>query len=136
MILRMNLNGGVASVDSIHRTRVLVVEDTESVRALISYMLRRRGYEVVAVENGPEALAQASDDIDVVVMDVGLPGLNGLEVCRQLRAEAATASLPIILLTGRSHHEDVRDGLRAGANEFLTKPFQEADLMSALKRLS
>jgi CheY-like chemotaxis protein len=136
MILRMNLNGGVASVDSIHRTRVLVVEDTESVRALISYMLRRRGYEVVAVENGPEALAEASDDIDVVVMDVGLPGLNGLEVCRQLRAEAATASLPIILLTGRSHHEDVRDGLRAGANEFLTKPFQEADLMSALKRLS
>ena len=133
----MNPSGGVsAAVEPIHPTRVLVVEDTESVRALISYMLRRRGYEVVAVDNGPDALAQASDDIDVVVMDVGLPGLNGLEVCRQLRAEAATASLPIILLTGRSHHEDVRDGLRAGANEFLTKPFQEADLMSALKRLS
>jgi CheY-like chemotaxis protein len=132
----MNASGGVAAVEPIHRTRVLVVEDTESVRALISYMLRRRGYEVVAVDNGPEALTQATDDIDVVVMDVGLPGLNGLEVCRQLRAEAATASLPIILLTGRSHHEDVRDGLRAGANEFLTKPFQEADLLSALKRLS
>jgi CheY-like chemotaxis protein len=133
----MNQSGGVsAAVEPIHPTRVLVVEDTESVRALISYMLRRRGYEVVAVDNGPDALAQANDDIDVVVMDVGLPGLNGLEVCRQLRAEAATASLPIILLTGRSHHEDVRDGLRAGANEFLTKPFQESDLMSALKRLS
>jgi len=133
----MNLSAGVgAAVEPIHPTRVLVVEDTESVRALISYMLRRRGYEVVAVDNGPEALTRALDDIDVVVMDVGLPGLNGLEVCRRLRAEPATALLPVILLTGRVHQEDVRDGLRAGANEFLTKPFQEADLMSALKRLS
>ena len=133
----MNLSGGVgAAVEPIHPTRVLVVEDTESVRALISYLLRRRGYEVVAVDNGPEALVRALEDIDVVVMDVGLPGLNGLEVCRRLRAAPATASLPVILLTGRSHHEDVRDGLRAGANDFLTKPFQEADLMLALKRLS
>jgi len=133
----MNLSGGVgAAVEPMHPTRVLVVEDTESVRALISYLLRRRGYEVVAVDNGPEALVRALEDIDVVVMDVGLPGLNGLEVCRRLRAAPATALLPVILLTGRSHHEDVRDGLRAGANDFLTKPFQEADLMSALKRLS
>ncbi len=133
----MNLSGGVgAALEPIHPTRVLVVEDTESVRALISYLLRRRGYEVVAVDNGPEALIRALEDIDVVVMDVGLPGLNGLEVCRRLRAEPATALLPVILLTGRSHQEDVRDGLRAGANDFLTKPFQEADLMSALKRLS
>jgi two-component system, OmpR family, alkaline phosphatase synthesis response regulator PhoP len=133
----MSLSGGVGgAVQPLNRVRVLVVEDTDSVRALISYMLRRRGYEVVAVDNGPDALTQASDDIHVVVMDVGLPGLNGLEVCRRLRAEPATATLPVILLTGRSHHEDVRDGLRAGANEFLTKPFQEADLMSALKRLS
>jgi two-component system, OmpR family, alkaline phosphatase synthesis response regulator PhoP len=136
MIRRMNASGGVAAVEPIHRTRVLVVEDTESVRALISYMLRRRGYEVVAVDNGPDALSRAMDDIDVVVMDVGLPGLNGLEVCRRLRAEPATALLPVILLTGRGHQEDVRDGLRAGANDFLTKPFQEADLLSALKRLS
>jgi CheY-like chemotaxis protein len=133
----MSLSGGVGgAVQPLNRVRVLVVEDTDSVRALISYMLRRRGYEVVAVDNGPDALTQASDDIHVVVMDVGLPGLNGLEVCRRLRAEPATATLPVILLTGRSHHEDVRDGLRAGANEFLTKPFQEADLISALKRLS
>jgi two-component system, OmpR family, alkaline phosphatase synthesis response regulator PhoP len=133
----MSLSGGVGgAVQPLHRVRILVVEDTDSVRALISYMLRRRGYEVVAVDNGPDALTQAADDIHVVVMDVGLPGLNGLEVCRRLRAEPATATLPVILLTGRSHHEDVRDGLRAGANEFLTKPFQEADLISALKRLS
>ncbi len=133
----MNLARDVgATAEPIHRTRVLVVEDTESVRALISYLLRRRGYEVVAVDNGPEALVRALEEIDVVVMDVGLPGLNGLEVCRRLRAEPATALLPVILLTGRSHQEDVRDGLRAGANDFLTKPFQEADLMSAIKRLS
>ena len=69
-------------------------------------------------------------------MDVGLRGLSGLEVCRRLRAEPATASLPVILLTGRGHREDVGDGLRAGANEFLTEPFQEADLISAHRRLS
>jgi CheY-like chemotaxis protein len=132
----MNLSGGIVGAELTHRTRVLVVEDIEQVRALISVILRRRGYEVVAVDNGPAALSQANDDFDVVVMDVGLPGLNGLEVCRRLRAEPVTASLPIILLTGRSHREDVRDGLRAGANDFLTKPFLEADLLSAIKRLS
>jgi DNA-binding response OmpR family regulator len=133
----MNPSGGDVQVaDPSQPTRVLVVEDTEQVRALISLMLRRRGYEVIAVDNGQAALSQANDDFDVVVMDVGLPGLNGLEVCRRLRAEPATASLPIILLTGRSHREDVRDGLRAGANDFLTKPFLEADLLSAIKRLS
>ena len=132
----MNLSGGIVGAEPTHRTRVLVVEDTEPIRALISLMLRRRGYEVVAVDSGPAALSQANDDFDVVVMDVGLPGLNGLEVCRRIRAEPATATLPIILLTGRSHREDVRDGLRAGANDFLTKPFVEADLLSAIKRLS
>jgi CheY-like chemotaxis protein len=132
----MNLSGGIVGAEPTLRIRVLVVEDTEPVRALISLMLRRRGYEVVAVDSGPAALSQAQDDFDVVVMDVGLPGLNGLEVCRRLRAEPATASLPIILLTGRTHHEDVRDGLRAGANDFLTKPFLEADLLSAIRRLS
>jgi CheY-like chemotaxis protein len=133
----MNLpGGGVEVADPFKPARILVVEDTEPVRALISLMLRRRGYEVIAVDNGPAALFQAQDDFDVVIMDVGLPGLNGLEVCRRLRAAPATASLPIILLTGRSHHEDVRDGLRAGANDFLTKPFLEADLLSAIQRLS
>jgi CheY-like chemotaxis protein len=133
----MNLPGGDVQVaDPSQPTRVLVVEDTEQVRALISLMLRRRGYEVIAVDNGQAALSRVNDGFDVVVMDVGLPGLNGLEVCRRLRAEPATASLPIILLTGRSHREDVRDGLRAGANDFLTKPFLEADLVSAIKRLS
>jgi CheY-like chemotaxis protein len=133
----MSLPGPIGgAAEPTHQTRVLVVEDTEPVRALISVMLRRRGYDVIAVDNGPAALSRANDGFDVVVMDVGLPGLNGLEVCRRLRAEPATASLPIILLTGRTHHEDVRDGLRAGANDFLTKPFLEADLLSAIKRLS
>jgi CheY-like chemotaxis protein len=133
----MSLPGAIGgAAEPTHRTRVLVVEDIEPVRALISVMLRRRGYEVIAVDNGPAALSRANDGFDVVVMDVGLPGLNGLEVCRCLRAEPATASLPIILLTARSHHEDARDGLRAGANDFLTKPFMEADLLSAIKRLS
>jgi CheY-like chemotaxis protein len=133
----MSLPGAIGdAAEPTQRTRVLVVEDTEPVRALISVMLRRRGYEVIAVDNGPAALSRANDGFDIVVMDVGLPGLNGLEVCRRLRAEPATASLPIILLTGRTHREDVRDGLRAGANDFLTKPFLEADLLSAIKRLS
>jgi two-component system, OmpR family, phosphate regulon response regulator PhoB len=133
----MSLPGAIGdAAEPTQRTRVLVVEDTEPVRALVSLLLRRRGYDVVAIDNGAAALTQAKDGFDVVVMDVGLPGLNGLEVCRRLRAEPATASLPIILLTGRTHHEDVRDGLRAGANDFLTKPFLEADLLSAIKRLS
>jgi DNA-binding response OmpR family regulator len=127
----MDVTGGALT-----RERVLVVEDNEQICSLIHIMLSRRGYEVIDVRDGQAAIANASDNIDVVLLDLGLPGMNGLEVCRRLRGEPETASLPVIMLTGRAHPEDVRDGLRAGASEFLVKPFQEAELLAAIQRVS
>jgi DNA-binding response OmpR family regulator len=115
--------------------RVLVVEDSELIRSLLTILLGRRGYDVVAVSRGQAALdAAPGGAFDVVLLDVGLPDVNGLEVCRRLRSRPATAGLPIILLTGRDQPGDIRDGLAAGADDFLTKPFEEAELMARLRR--
>jgi DNA-binding response OmpR family regulator len=114
------------------RGRVLVVEDAEPIRTLLSILLGRRGYEVVAVADGRAALDAAGRGFDLVLLDVGLPDINGLEVCRRLRSRAATADLTIIMLTGRDHPGDIRDGLAAGADDFLTKPFEESELMARL----
>jgi DNA-binding response OmpR family regulator len=124
----------VQEPDATRRDRVLVVEDNESIRLLLSRLLERGGYDVVAVALGEAALEAALDGINVVLLDAGLPDLNGLEVCRRLRAQPETADLPIILLTGRTEIEDRRDGFAAGADDFLTKPFEEAELMARLHR--
>lgn len=122
-------------MESPTRERVLVVEDSDLIRSLLTTLLGRRGYDVVAVSHGQAALDTApGGGFDVVLLDVGLPDLNGLEVCRRLRSRPATAGLPIILLTGRDQPGDVRDGLAAGADDFLTKPFEEAELMARLRR--
>ena len=121
-------------LESPKRGRVLVVEDNDSIRLLLRRLLERGGYDVVAVALGQAALEAALDDINIVLLDAGLPDLNGLEVCRRLRAQPETADLPIILLTGRTEIEDRRDGFAAGADDFLTKPFEEAELMARLHR--
>jgi DNA-binding response OmpR family regulator len=124
----------VQELDATKRGRVLVVEDNDSIRLLLKRLLERGGYDVVAVALGEAALEAALGDINVVLLDAGLPDLNGLEVCRRLRAKPETADLPIILLTGRTEIEDRRDGFAAGADDFLTKPFEEAELMARLHR--
>jgi DNA-binding response OmpR family regulator len=116
------------------RGRVLVVEDSDVNRSLLRILLQRRGYEVEAVGDGQAALDAAAGGFDLVLLDVGLPDINGLEVCRRLRSNAATANLTIIMLTGRDHPGDIRDGLAAGADDFLTKPIEEAELMARLAR--
>ena len=122
----------MTQLDVANRGRVLVVEDTELLRATLSQLLERRGYEVLAVGDGNAALAAARTGVDLVLLDVGLPDMTGLEVCRRLRSSAATANLTIIMLTGRDHPGDIRDGLAAGADDFLTKPFEESELMARL----
>lgn len=118
------------------RRRVLLVEDSEGQRALLTRLLEREGYEILAVDNGAKGLSAADASIDVVLLDIAMPGLNGLDVCRQLRGDPATANLPIILLTGRTDSRDVRDGLLAGADAFLSKPVEIDALLSAVAWLS
>jgi putative two-component system response regulator len=113
---------------------VLVVEDDAANRVLLTRLLERAGYRPVTADDGPSGLA-ASFELapDVVLLDVVLPGMDGLEICRRLRADPRTVALPVVLLTGRTSVDDVVAGLDAGADDFLSKPFHEAELLARLR---
>jgi putative two-component system response regulator len=113
---------------------VLVVEDDLANRVLLVRLLERAGYHPVTADDGPSGLAAAFDvGPDLVLLDVGLPGMDGLEICRRLRADPRTVALPVVLLTGRTSIDDVVAGLDAGADDFLAKPFHEAELLARLR---
>ncbi|HEX5241548.1 MAG TPA: HD domain-containing phosphohydrolase [Candidatus Limnocylindrales bacterium] len=114
--------------------RVLIVEDDPANRELLQVTLRRAGYHPVPTADGLSALrAVASEPPDLVLLDVGLPGMDGLSVTRQLRDQPGLATLPIIMLTGRASTEDIVAGLDAGADDFVTKPFQSAELLARIR---
>jgi putative two-component system response regulator len=111
--------------------RVLVVEDDAADRSGLVELLDRAGYEAIAVADGRDALRAAGDDEpDLVLLDVELPGTNGFDVCRELREGTRTATLPIILLTGRGAIGDIVAGIAAGADDFLRKPYEQAEVMA------
>jgi DNA-binding response OmpR family regulator len=111
--------------------RILVVEDEKSIRTIIEYALRDAGFEVATVARGDDALdAIARDGADLVVLDLMLPGLDGLEVCKRIRAERNT---PIIILSARGDELDKVLGLELGADDYVTKPFSPRELVSRVK---
>ena len=113
---------------------VLVIEDDPANRALLTALLERAGYRAVTAADGPSGLAAALETApDIVLLDVGLPGMDGLEICRRLRADPRTVTMPVVLLTGRTSVDDVVAGLDAGADDFLAKPFHEAELLARLR---
>jgi two-component system, OmpR family, response regulator len=112
-------------------TRILLVDDEQSIQTLLSYPLRKDGYEVVQASDGREALDRfAEQPFDLVVLDVMLPQLDGLEVCRRLRARSA---VPIIMLTAKSEEIDKVVGLELGADDYITKPFSMREFRSRVK---
>lgn len=114
--------------------RVLVVDDEEQMRALVTSTLRFAGYDVVEAASGTEALARIGDaDADLVVLDVGLPGLDGFELVRLLRGQGLT--IPVLLLTARDDVDDRVRGLRLGADDYVTKPFSVAEVVARVEAL-
>jgi DNA-binding response OmpR family regulator len=111
--------------------RILVVEDEPHLRHFVAVHLRLEGYEVDAVSSGSDALALAhADPPDLVLLDIGLPDVDGLAVCRRLRGHARTAGVPVILVTGRAEALDKLAGLAAGANDYVLKPFDPLELVA------
>src|SRR5438270_11307429 len=111
--------------------RILLVDDEQSIQTLLSYPLRRDGYEVVQVADGREALDRFEEEaFDLVVLDLMLPKIDGLEVCRRLRSQS---SVPIIMLTAKSEEIDKVVGLELGADDYITKPFSMREFSSRVK---
>jgi two-component system, OmpR family, response regulator RegX3 len=112
-------------------SRILVVEDEESYSDPLSYLLRREGYEVSVAETGPAALALFdSNGADLVLLDLMLPGLSGVDVCRRLRQRS---SVPVIMLTAKDSEIDKVVGLEIGADDYVTKPYSSRELLARIK---
>jgi len=102
---------------------VLVVDDEVEIRQLLSTMLTMMGYQPFTAEDGLDALEKISEcQPDILILDVMMPRMDGLTLCRKLRDSQETAALPIIMLSGKAHQEAIREGLQAGANRYLVKP--------------
>ena len=115
--------------------KVLVLEDESSIRSFIVINLRRAGYEVIEAETGEEALEKLKEhaDVRVALLDIMLPGIDGFEVCRRIRATNAT--IGIIMLTARSEDADKIIGLESGADDYVTKPFNILELKARIRAL-
>ena len=112
-------------------TRILVVEDEESFSDPLSYLLRKEGYDVCVAQTGPEALAEFDRaGADLVLLDLMLPGLSGMDVCRALRSRS---SVPVIMLTAKDSEIDKVVGLEIGADDYVTKPYSSRELLARIK---
>jgi two-component system phosphate regulon response regulator PhoB len=115
---------------------VLVIDDKSDLVRLLEYNLSKAGYRVLTAGNGEEGLAAAQDQApDLVVLDVMMPGLDGWEVCRRLRGDPSTSSLPLIMLTAKAEEEDRVLGLELGADDYVTKPFGVRELLTRVNAL-
>ena len=113
---------------------ILLVDDEETIQKLLTFPLERAGHRVVHARDGEEALERfRSEDVDLVVLDLMLPKMDGLEVCRRMRAEAS--AVPIIMLTARGDEVDKVLGLELGADDYITKPFSIREFMSRVRAL-
>lgn len=122
--------------EAAHVPRVLVVDDDNDIRCLIVGKLERAGMEVIEAADGPSALLAAhANDLDLVVLDVLMPGLSGIEVCQQLRDDPATGKVPVMLLTALSHQRYVESGIDSGAAYYMSKPFSPAALVMRVRSL-
>ena len=113
---------------------ILVVEDEPDIRRLVVLHLEREGFRCRTASNGGDALREAQRAVpDLVVLDLMLPAIDGLEVCRRLRADAGTASVPIIMLTAKSGEVDRVVGLEVGADDYVVKPFSPTELVARVR---
>lgn len=116
------------------KEKILVIEDEEDIQELLAYNLSREGYQVLPAVNGEEGLRLAKNKLpDLILLDLMLPGMDGLEICRQLKKEPKTQSIPVLMLTAKSGEADIVTGLEMGADDYLPKPFSPRVLLARIR---
>ena len=116
------------------KERILAVDDEEDILELITYNLLREGYEVVAVVSGEKALESVRElPPDLVILDLMLPGMDGLEICKLLKKDEKTAHVPVIMVTAKGDEADIVAGLELGADDYVTKPFSPRVLVARIR---
>lgn len=122
--------------EKINGLRVLIAEDDDLIAELVEYKLRLEGFEVSLVHDGAEAWERLQADCpDLVILDGMLPGMDGLEILRRIRETDGIPDVPVVMLTARRLEQDIVDGLRLGASDYLVKPFMPEELMARIMRL-
>ncbi len=118
------------------KNRIMVVDDEVGALTLIGIMLERGGFEVVKAQDAYEALNHLrSITPDMIILDVMMPGIDGIELCRQIRAAGATRETPILILSARGDPESVERGMNAGADDYLSKPILHSDLIAKVREM-
>ncbi|MBT2774376.1 response regulator [Halomonas sp. ISL-60] len=116
--------------------KVLVVDDEPNIVLSLEFLMEQAGFEVVTAEDGEQALARVNDSHpDLLLLDISLPGISGFDVLERLRGEAATAQLPIIMLTAHGRDVEREKGMALGADDYITKPFSTQSLVEKVKAL-
>ncbi|MCM8710483.1 response regulator transcription factor [Clostridium sp. SYSU_GA19001] len=116
--------------------KILIVDDEEHIQELIKFNLENNGYRVICASNGMEALKLAkSEKPDLVLLDLMLPGIDGYDVCKEIRRENSISNMPIIMITAKSEELDKILGLELGADDYMTKPFSVRELLARVKAL-
>lgn len=116
------------------KEKILIVEDEKDIARMLDYNLKKEGYKTLIARDGEAALELASKELPgLIVLDLMLPKIDGLEVCKSLKAETKTASIPIIMLTAKSRESDKIVGLELGADDYMTKPFSPRELVARIK---
>jgi len=114
---------------------ILVVEDDKNIRELLEFNLENEGFKVISAEDGRKALDKVSEDIDLIVLDLMLPEVDGMEVCRKIRADKILRKIPIIMLTAKGEEVERILGLEMGADDYMTKPFSTRELIARIKAI-
>src|SRR5262245_63701877 len=118
------------------QTKILIIEDEKGLVQSLTWYFNREGYETIAVGDGAEGLRKAQTLLpDLILLDLMLPGIGGLDVCRELRAGEKTRPIPIIMITARAEETDQVEGFAKGADDYVTKPFSNKVLLQRVKAL-
>jgi DNA-binding response OmpR family regulator len=128
--------GGLAGILTASMSQILVVEDDADIAALITHYLEKAGHRIDRLSSGSDVLPRLRrNPADLVILDLMLPGIDGLMVCQAMRADAALAAIPIIMLTARGEEQDRIAGLEIGADDYVTKPFSPKELSARVAAL-